>query len=198
MVDIKFVASVYVRLITIEAAAEQYASIPSFYELFAPMISTLTRLKKKFAVGGSQMAASMRAIQMHVNASLKSRRPLQLQTFAPAVLPSLAPRFEENYAMRKDKTADRDKAQLKQLQRQVKRERKGASRELRLDAAYVARQRMEEHAMWKKEKDEKQREIRAWLQEQNATFNQQVRKGGELLKGGGAGAAKKRRVSKNN
>ncbi|OQS07646.1 nucleolar protein [Thraustotheca clavata] len=184
-------------LTLLDTAATQYASLPCVHELFNPIERVLLTLKtKQLQKSNGRLESTIAHLHDTNAASLKTRKPLRMQTFAPTVLPTFIPKFDENYAMRKDKTADRDKAQLKQLQRQVKRERKGASRELRRDAAFLARERQEEHNKWRQEKQEKQREIRAWMEEQNATFNQQVRKGGELLKGGGSGPAKKRRISK--
>ncbi|KDO27185.1 hypothetical protein SPRG_07434 [Saprolegnia parasitica CBS 223.65] len=181
----------------IDVAATQYAALPSVNELLAPIERLLKAIHAKhLPATNGRLEATLTLLQTTMKSSLKARKPLRLQTFAPTVLPSFVPKFDENYAMRKDKTADRDKAELKQLQRQVKRERKGASRELRRDAAFLARQREEERSTWQAEKNAKQKEIRSWMEQQNATFNQQVRKGGELLKGGGAGLAKKRRVSK--
>jgi nucleolar protein 14 len=100
--------------------------------------------------------------------------------------------------VRKDKTAPKDTAQLKQLQRQVKRARKGAARELRRDAEFIHREKQKEEEARLAAKEEKQKEIRRWLDEQNATFNQQVRKGGNMLKGGGSarGPAPRARMPK--
>ncbi|KAF0688411.1 Aste57867_19967 [Aphanomyces stellatus] len=181
-------------LTTIQQAASQYAKLPSYAELMAPILSLLGQIKAKALKKEAETTVAL--IELKTQESLKARRPLRLQAHAPTVLPTFVPKFDENYAMRKDKTLERDKAQLKQLQRQVKRERKGASRELRRDAAFLSRQRADEHKVWRTEKDAKQKEIRSWMEQQNATFNQQVRKGGELIKGGGSGPAKKRRVSK--
>ncbi|CAI5721107.1 unnamed protein product [Peronospora destructor] len=116
----------------------------------------------------------------------KARRPLCLQSFAPTTLPTFAPQFDENYTVRKDKTAPKDTAQLKQLQRQVKRARKSAARELRRDAEFLHREKQKEEEARLAAKEEKQKEIRRWVEDQNATFNQQVRKGGNMLKGGGS------------
>ncbi|CAK4070312.1 unnamed protein product [Aphanomyces euteiches] len=181
-------------LALVETAATQYASLAAYHELFLSLQELLSQIKAK--VLKTACASTLTLLEAKSKASLDSRRPLRLQAHAPKVLPTFVPKFDENYAMRKDKTLDRDKAQLKQLQRQVKRERKGASRELRRDAAFLSRQRTEEQKAWRAEKDAKQKEIRAWMEEQNATFNQQVRKGGELIKGGGSAPAKKRRISK--
>ncbi|ETV92662.1 hypothetical protein H310_13105 [Aphanomyces invadans] len=181
-------------LTSIRLAATQYASLASFVELFASIHTLLSQLKAKMLKAHAESTVAL--LMEKMEASLKQRRPLRLQAHAPTVLPTFVPRFDENYAMRKDKTMERDRAQLKQLQRQVKRERKGASRELKRDAAFLSRQRAEEQKTWRAEKDAKQKEIRSWMEQQNATFNQQVRKGGELIKGGGSGPAKKRRISK--
>ena len=123
------------------------------------------------------------------------RQPLRLQEQAPKALHSVAPRFDENFTIRKDNDVNRDKAKMKQLQRQVKRERKAAARELRLDGEFLARERQKEAGEAASEKKKRQNEIQGWVLGQNATFNEQVRKGGELLKGGGANFAKRPRVN---
>lgn len=55
---------------------------------------------------------------------------------------------------------------------------------------------MKEQTNARVEKQRKQQEIQSWVMQQSANFNQQVRKGGELIKGGGSGLAKKRRLNK--
>ncbi|RLN53446.1 hypothetical protein BBJ29_007029 [Phytophthora kernoviae] len=174
-------------LALLDVSSEQYASLPSFDELFYPLYLLLHALARQLE---DSKIAEVNAIISKLHTRLEScwtaRRPLRLQTFAPTSLPTFAPQFDENYTVRKDKTAPKDTAQLKQLQRQVKRARKGAARELRRDAEFIHREKQKEEDARLQAKEEKQAEIRGWLEEQNATFNQQVRKGGNMLKGGGS------------
>ncbi|GLD94822.1 hypothetical protein PINS_up003447 [Pythium insidiosum] len=181
----------------VEVLATQYAFLPSFDELVYPLYLLLHEVARSHFDGQQpQVNAAIARLHEQLEGCWRARQPLRLQTFGPTVLPAFQPKFDANYTLRKDKTMDREKAKLKQLQRQVKRARKGAARELRRDAAFLARAQQEETAARVASKKEQQREIWRWLEEQQATVNQQVKKGGEMLKGGGSGPAKKRRVGK--
>lgn len=181
----------------VEVATAQYAHLPSFDELFHPIYLLLHEITRVFFKGDNvQVNTTISMLHELLTACWDARRPLRLQSFAPSVLPTFAPKFEENYTVRKDKTADKEKAQMKQLQRQVKRARKGAARELRRDAEFLAREKQVEETTRVNDKREKQKEIWRWLEEQNATFNEQAKKGGNMLKGGGSGPAKNRRTKK--
>ncbi|KUF76096.1 nucleolar complex protein 14 [Phytophthora nicotianae] len=174
-------------LVLLDVASAQYASLPSFDELFYPLYLLLHALVKQLEDNTvSEVNAVISKLHTRLESCWNARRPLRLQSFAPTTLPTFAPQFDENYTVRKDKTAPKDTAQLKQLQRQVKRARKGAARELRRDAEFIHREKQKEEEARLAAKEEKQKEIRRWLEEQNATFNQQVRKGGHMLKGGGS------------
>ena len=59
------------------------------------------------------------------------------------------PKFEESYNPNKHYDPDRDRAEMSKLKAEHKRERKGALRELRKDANFIARENLRE----KKEKD---------------------------------------------
>lgn len=105
---------------------------------------------------------------------------------------SLAPRMEnwEKYSLSKDKGKNPDQVALDRTRRELKRERKAISRELRLDAAFIESERREE----KNKKDSAAKAARhkafAWLEGEQAAMNQQVAQGGGLLSGGGTGAAR--------
>ncbi len=123
------------------------------------------------------------------------RRPLQRRKSATAkdlAIKTLAPRMEDpaRYSMSKDKGKSQLQAEHDRHRREYKREHKAAMRELRLDSAFIENERRTA----KNKADSKAREIRnknfAWLEQEQATMNQQVRLGGGLLKGGGVGVAK--------
>lgn len=182
----------------VRIASEQYVHLASFDELLHPVYLLLHEVSRSVfgGVRSDEVNATITFVAEQLEKCWAARSPLRLQSFAPAVLPTFTPKFDENYTLRKDKGADRDKAKLKQLQRQVKRARKGAARELRRDAEFLAREKHDEETARLAAKRDKQKEIRRWLEEQNATFNQQVKKGGHMLKGGGSGPAKNRRLPK--
>nr|CCA14999.1 nucleolar protein putative [Albugo laibachii Nc14]CCA25490.1 nucleolar protein putative [Albugo laibachii Nc14] len=170
----------------IQLATQQYEHIASIDTLMYPVYLQLHLISNMLPKPISDMNTVLVTLTKVTLECWKLRRPLRLQQAAPSILPTFTPKYDANYAIRKDKTLDRDKAKVKQLQRQVKRARKGAARELRRDAEFLAREKQQEEESRLGVKREKQKEIRSWMEEQNATFNQQVRKGGHMLKGGGS------------
>lgn len=71
--------------------------------------------------------------------SRQARQPLRLQAHKPIPIPSYVPKFEtttSNYLRRQD--PDRDRNEAAKLRNQYKQERKGAIRELRKDAKFLA------------------------------------------------------------
>jgi len=123
------------------------------------------------------------------------RMPLQRRpapTAKETAIKTLAPRLEnpERFSFSKDKKKDPTQAALDRTRREVKREHKAISRELRLDANLVEETRRQD----KDRKDSAARDRRhkafAWLEGEQAAMNQQVRQGGGLLQGGGTGAAR--------
>ena len=86
---------------------------------------------------------------MLLQQAILSRRPLLLHNHRPLAIKTSIPKFEESYNPDKHYDPDRDRADLSKLQAEHKRERKGAMRELRKDANFIARESLRE----KKERD---------------------------------------------
>lgn len=119
----------------------------------------------------------------------RTRAPLLWRKMVTHVVDSKAPRFEATYVIKKDADSDKDRAKLKQLTRQLKREKKAAMRELRRDSAFLDQERFQEKQAIATAKRAERVKNYAWLENQQATINEQVRKGKGLLKGGGSAAA---------
>lgn len=71
--------------------------------------------------------------------SRQSRRPLMLQAHKPIPIPSYVPKFEatsSSYLRHQD--PDRERNEAAKLRNEYKQERKGAIRELRKDARFLA------------------------------------------------------------
>lgn len=91
---------------------------------------------------------------------------------------------------------DVEQTKLRHLQRQLKRERKGAMRELKRDAVFLEHAKAEKNDEKDRARKRRLRENLTWLEEQQATFNQQVKLGGKLVKGGGSSSTKRARVGR--
>jgi nucleolar protein 14 len=79
-----------------------------------------------------------------------SRRPLELHHHRPLAIKMAIPKFEESYNPDKHYDPDPERAEASKLRNELKRERKGAMRDLRKDAQAVAREALKQ----KKAKDE--------------------------------------------
>ena len=119
----------------------------SFPELFGPLCQALRVLAPDDARAplASPLASVVERVQNKLDAPrarCERAQPLALQAaqHAPKAIPMLAPRFEENYTVRKDKDSDRQKAQLKRLKRDV------AARSAPLCASSGATRRSHTHA----------------------------------------------------
>lgn len=111
-----------------------WATKPAFPEIFG---SELLDVLKKL-----EMNDPLVKIRQYLTCAHISRRPLELHHHRPIPIKSAIPKFEENYNPEKHYDPDRDRADSKKLRADYKRERKGALRELRKDANFVAREKL--------------------------------------------------------
>jgi len=153
--------------------AEMWSSKSAFIEIFDPVIVALKHIF-------SQAAALNLPTTTHVSHSLSfprpltltphqdllqstlslcttlsstatsTRRPLALHNHRPLPIKTSIPKFEPSYNPTSHYDPDRQRSELSKLKSEHKKERKGALRELRKDANFVAREGLRE----KRERDE--------------------------------------------
>ena len=181
--------------------ATRHADVAAFPELFAPLNFALRALRPQDAPAlpaalQRSHADLQETIRQQAARCSETRPPLQWRKQAKVAIEAKNPKFQADYTFKKDRDPDESRAKLKQLTRQSKRETKAAMRELRRDSEFVDQLQFTEQT----EKREKLRAERhknfAWMEQEAATINLQVRKGGGLMKGGGSGVAKKARVKR--
>ncbi|RMZ84927.1 hypothetical protein DV738_g213, partial [Chaetothyriales sp. CBS 135597] len=131
-----------------------WTSKSAYPELITPVIHALqhlTTLDSHLPSATITLATTtLSEITSLTSASLASRRPLLLHNHRPLAIPMSYPLFIENYNPDRHYDPDRERAELSKLKAEHKKERKGAMRELRKDANFIAREKLRE----KKEKDE--------------------------------------------
>ena len=141
------------QIILVEIMANLWADKSAFCEIFDPVLAAL-----RFVAGkecSSILGPSARAqetaekVRQLLDKALQARQPLRLHNHRPLAIKSSIPKFEESYNPDKHYDPDRDRAELSKLKAEHKKERKGALRELRKDANFMARESLRE----KKEKD---------------------------------------------
>ncbi|CAM9501725.1 unnamed protein product [Ectocarpus fasciculatus] len=170
----------------------RYSGLSSYAEMMIPISSVLNSVVD--TVFPEDLKVSLNQLQQNVEDSITScttgRKPLAWRGKIVTAIPSLAPRYEVNYSMKKDMDPDQARVKVKQLQRQVKREQKAAMRELRRDADFLGQEVYKAQQSVKDKKRAERNENFAWMEQEQGFVNQQVRKGGEMLRGGGSGATR--------
>lgn len=137
------------------AASEAWAGKASFYETFEPAVKVLRHLSSKANQTHLPDAVLKEAERSaaHLSRALKvatlSRQPLELHHHRPSAIKTYIPKFEADFDPDKHYDPDRERAEMAKLKAEHKKERKGAMRELRKDANFLAREKLR----LKKEKD---------------------------------------------
>ncbi|KAF4619608.1 hypothetical protein D9613_004925 [Agrocybe pediades] len=121
--------------------ADLYKGVEGFVELYEPVLAVLENIETKHISEGHKALLSKQvdALQRLLKFSRQGRKPLRLQAHKPIPIPTYIPKFEttsSNYLRRQD--PDHEKNQAAKLRNQYKQERKGAIRELRKDARFLA------------------------------------------------------------
>ncbi len=140
----------------LKAAAETWHKLAAFHETFLPAVLALQHLISK--PNASHLPGPLTARLTETAAGLTrllqlarlSRRPLELHHHKPLAIRTYVPKFEDSFDPTKHYDPDRERAELAKLRAEHKRERKGAMRELRKDAAFMQR----ENLRVKKQRDE--------------------------------------------
>ncbi|EON64171.1 hypothetical protein W97_03401 [Coniosporium apollinis CBS 100218] len=133
------VLEIYVQ--NLNAMADLWSTKSAFIEVFSPdALATFKRLEQ---------TATLRRLRILIDQARLRRRPLALHNHRPLAIKTSVPKFEEGFNPDKHYDPDRDRADAAKLRAEYKRERKGALRELRKDANFIAREKLRE----KKERD---------------------------------------------
>ncbi|KAJ6718589.1 NOP14 [Salix purpurea] len=179
-----FRVSVLVTMVeTLRGFVDIYKELSSFPEIFSPISMLLLEVAQQ-----DNMPATLQdkfkdvaeLINKQANEHRETRKPLQMHKKKPVPIKLLAPKFEENFVKGRDYDPDRERVEMKKLKKLVKREAKGAARELRKDNYFLFEVKEKEKALVEDERAENYGKARAFLQEQEHAF-----KSGQLGKGKG-------------
>ena len=146
------IALIETHIAMIETMADLWADKSAFCEIFATIYSALRFLQTSSKLN-DKTKEEIRTVANKVHGqllrSLSARQTLRLHKHRPLAIKTSVPKFEESYNPDKHYDPDRDRAEMSKLKAEHKRERKGALRELRKDANFIARESLKE----KKERD---------------------------------------------
>lgn len=139
----------------LKAAAKTWHRLPAFQETFHPALLVLQHLTSKSNATHlppsltTKLTDLASTITRLLQIARLSRRPLELHHHRPLAIRTYIPKFEDSFDPDKHYDPDKDRAELAKLRAEHKRERKGALRELRMDASFMQR----ENLRIKKERD---------------------------------------------
>ncbi|KAI0751061.1 nucleolar protein 14 [Daedaleopsis nitida] len=132
--------------------ADLYKGLDGFVELWTPIQEVIGTVNSSGLP--SDLATRLQSLQdtlaRLIKFALQARRPLRLQAHKPIPIPTFVPKFEHttsNYLRNRD--PDHERNEEAKLRAQYKQERKGAIRELRKDARFLAAEQQKKQ----KEKD---------------------------------------------
>lgn len=149
-----------------------YENLTSFPEIFSSFLTTLDNLSQVSLPG------DLEALREKLSGSIKKkilevenlRQPMRMRVKRPEPIKQFNPRFEENFISGRNYDPDKERADRKKMQKLLKREARGAARELRKDNYFLAEERRKEQLMASEERDEKYRKAMAFLQGQESAF----------------------------
>ncbi len=149
------IALIQTQLALIDHLTDLWADKSAFCEVFDPIFTVLRFLASKSSSEHlndflrDKIRKTNAKVRKHLLQSLVARKPLRLHNHRPLAIKTSIPKFEESYNPDKHYDPDRDRAESSKLKAEHKREHKGALRELRKDANFIARESLRE----KKERD---------------------------------------------
>ncbi|OMO72084.1 Nucleolar protein 14 [Corchorus olitorius] len=177
-----FRASALVTVIeTLRGFVEIYDGLNSFPEIFLPIATLLLKLSQQRHIPEAlkvKFNDVAQLIKKKADDAHDLRRPLQMRKQKPVPIKLVNPKFEENFVKGRDYDPDRVRSEIKKLKKLLKREAKGAARELRKDNYFLYEAKQKDKELAEQERAANYGKAVAFLQEQQRAFNS-----GQLGKG---------------
>ncbi|KAI0660726.1 nucleolar protein 14 [Cubamyces menziesii] len=151
--------------------ADMYKGLDGFVELYNPIQDIVGSVKiDSLPADLTTRVHSLRdTLSRLLKFALQARRPLRLQAHKPIPIPTYVPKFEHttsNYLRNRDPDHERNEAA--KLRAQYKQERKGAIRELRKDARFLAAEQQKKQKEKDREYNERMKRVFGSLESERA------------------------------
>lgn len=143
-------------LVLLKIAVDLWKNKSAFPEIIDPALGVLSYLQSQPNASAlspalnDQVNATNNHISILLHDAFSSRQPLHLHNHRPIPVKTSFPKFDAAFNPTRHADPDRERANMNKLRAEHRRERKGAMRELRKDANFIARESLRE----KKERDE--------------------------------------------
>ncbi|KAK2465987.1 hypothetical protein APHAL10511_001628 [Amanita phalloides] len=120
--------------------ADMYKGLEAFVDLYGPILDIVRYIQGQELKGLQSCIDSLQdMLSRLLKFARQSRQPLQLQSHKRIPIPTYIPKFDtSSSSYMRNKDPDHERNEAAKLRRQYKQERKGAIRELRKDARFLA------------------------------------------------------------
>jgi len=156
------------HIANIRVMADLWFHQSAFIEIFTP--SAVKALRQVNAI------KELRHVTILLEQARLRRRPLVLHNHRPLPIKTSIPKFEEGFDPDKRYDPDVERAEAAKLRKQYKKERKGALRELRKDASFLAREQLKEKRERDRAYEEKYRKLVASVQAEEGAESRKYEK----------------------
>jgi len=160
-------------------AASDSVDLDAFEELFDPVVTPLEALEAHTSSDGSFFSPTTARAVKDVLGDVRDKSQRISGARAPVHIAAMNnapqakqynPKFEESFVRGKDYDPDRQRAEERRLKKMVRKEERGAIRELRKDASFMANVRDQEKARLHTRLDNSAKRAMSFLQQQQADF----------------------------
>ncbi|KAB5580336.1 nucleolar protein 14 [Coniochaeta sp. 2T2.1] len=169
-VDVQKLSILSTAASILKSAAETWTGKASYTETFSPALPVLSHLLSAKCKPhlpptlATQLTHLQSYLQHALRAAHLSRRNLELHHHKPLAIKSAVPKFEDSFDPDKHYDPDRERAETAKLKAEHKREKKGAMRELRKDARFLARENLQRKKVVDEAYEKKYRRLVAEIQ----------------------------------
>ncbi|KAN0061064.1 nucleolar complex protein 14 [Thecaphora frezii] len=173
-----------------EEFTKLYSGSTAFVEMFAPfseLLASVTVNELPSSVS-TRLQTAEASLERQVRLAASSRRYLRLQAHRAIAIASYVPKFDQqgfNPERKGGFDPDTERAQAAKLRALIKKERKGAIRELRKDNQFLAEERRKEQAAEDEVYQKKIKKIMSTLQDERSEQKQMERQKAGLKKRAG-------------
>ncbi|KAH9602642.1 hypothetical protein KSS87_005127 [Heliosperma pusillum] len=158
---------------TLKGFVNIYGDLKAFPETFLPISALLIEVAHQKNMPDplqEKLRDVLEQIRTKADEHHVSRRPLQMRKKKPVPIKLLNPKFEDNFTIGKSYDPNRERAEKRKLDKELREEARGAKRELRKDNHFLLEVKEKERQRAEQERAEKYGKAKAFLQEQEHAF----------------------------
>ena len=153
-------------------ASRVYEQLPSYPELFTPFHAALTVIDRLHSSTlPPSLTTLLRSTLSSLSHRLRSPRPSFLRPPAPPSIRLHTPAYVEGYQPGKDYDPVKERAEMRELGRKMRREKRGAEKEVRKDAEFVRQEQARVREAVEAARQEKRRQNFRDMEEQARDSN---------------------------